>query len=504
VPLFKKILIANRGEIACRIIRTCREMGIPTVAIFSEADRPALHVRMADEAIPIGPPPARESYLAIGKIVEAARSIGADAVHPGYGFLSENPLFARACREAGLTLIGPPATAMEVMGEKTQARERMRQSGVPIVPGTPGPVSDESQAHAFAAVAGFPVMIKAAAGGGGKGMRKVETPSELEAAFRAAAREAQSAFGDSRVYLEKFLDKPRHVEIQVFADSHGGCIHLGERECSVQRRHQKVIEETPSCALTPELRMAMGEIAVRAARAVGYVGAGTVEFLVDSSRRFYFLEMNTRLQVEHPITEWVTGVDLVRWQIQVAAGGALPVSEPILQRGHAIEARIYAENPDRGFAPSPGRIDLLRVPAGPFVRDDSGVYEGFTVPVYYDPMISKLSVWAPTRAEAIARLTRALKEYVIRGITANVSWLQRVLALPELVGGDYDTGLLTRWATQLKAPRDPGLQELALVASAIHAFRRDSERRRLLAPCAPGPETSPWRLSGRPRALRRI
>ncbi|MBI5549002.1 MAG: acetyl-CoA carboxylase biotin carboxylase subunit [Deltaproteobacteria bacterium] len=502
MPL-KKILIANRGEIACRVIRTCREMGIAAVAIYSDADRAALHVLRADEAFWVGPPPSRESYLAIDRILEAARQSGADAVHPGYGFLSENPVFARACERSGLALIGPPASAMEAMGEKTRARDLRRRAGVPVVPGSPGPIATEEEALTLARQIGFPVMIKAAAGGGGKGMRKVEGEAAFLPAFRAASSEAQSAFGDGRVYLERFLEKPRHVEVQVFADAHGTCIHLAERECSVQRRHQKVIEETPSPVLTPELREQMGAIAVRAAQAVGYVGAGTVEFLVDAHRNFYFLEMNTRLQVEHPITEWVTGVDLVRWQIQVAGGEPLPVREPILQRGHAVEARVYAEDPAHGFMPSPGRIERLSIPSGPWVRDDGGVYAGYEVPLYYDPLISKLSVWAPSRAQALARLRRALSEYVVTGIPTNLAWLQRAVRHPELASGDYDTGFVERHGAQLLGESDPESEAMVVVASALWAHRK-AKGRMATAGARQGREPSAWKQSGRLRAVRRF
>jgi acetyl-CoA carboxylase biotin carboxylase subunit len=492
---FRKILIANRGEIACRIIRTCKEMGLRTVAVYSDADRSALHVRMADEAYRLGPPPSRESYLLKEGVIAIARKSGADAIHPGYGFLAENPEFARMCAAAGLAFIGPPPASMEAMGEKTRARDRMQKAGVPVVPGTPGPVSSEADALRFAAEIGYPIMIKAAAGGGGKGMRKVEREADLPSALRQAMGEAQSAFGDTRVYLEKFLEMPRHVELQVFADQEGRCIHLGERECSVQRRHQKVVEETPSPIVDPALREAMGAIAVKAARAVSYVGAGTVEFLVDARRRFYFLEMNTRLQVEHPVTELVTGVDLVRWQIEIAQGAPLPFDSAPKARGHAIEARIYAEDPARGFMPCPGRIQYLGVPGGPFLRDDTGVYAGFEVPVFYDPMISKLSVWARTREEAIARLRRALSEYVVKGITTNIGYLQRVLAHEDFVSGRYDTGFLARRADELLAPEDPHLTEVAVLASAVYAYRRDQARSR----ASVGAEETPsaWKMAGR-------
>ncbi len=503
---FEKILVANRGEIAVRVMRTCREMGIRTVAVYSDPDRTALHVRYAGEAYRIGPAPSRESYLRIDKILEVARASGAQAIHPGYGFLSENPEFARAVEDAGLVLVGPPASAMEAMGEKTRARRTMIAAGVPVVPGTEDPIEDESEALEYARKIGFPVMLKAAAGGGGKGMRKVDREEDFRSAFRGARREAQGAFSDDRVYIEKFLEKPRHVEIQILADRHGNVVHLGERECSVQRRHQKVIEETPSPIVDEEMRARMGEVACQAARAVDYVGAGTVEFLVDAERNFYFLEMNTRLQVEHPITEMVNdGVDLVRHQIEIAAGVPLTLKqEEIVPRGHAIEARIYAEDPDRNFMPTPGTIAHIRQPGGPGVRVDSGVYSGWTVPVHYDPMIAKLCARGPDRETAIARLDRALSEYLITGITTNVGWLRRVLRQAEFISGDYDTGFLDRAKEALAASADGGKETVALVAAAIASY--DRERR--LAARAParssGGEASNWRRLGRLRVLGRL
>ncbi|MFZ5471429.1 MAG: acetyl-CoA carboxylase biotin carboxylase subunit [Myxococcota bacterium] len=497
MPKIRKVLVANRGEIAIRVMRTCKELGIATVAVFSEADRAALHVRTADQAVCVGPPPSRESYLNQQAILEAAKKTGADAVHPGYGFLSENASFVRACDQAGLTFIGPPATAMEAMGEKTRARKHMLQAGVPVVPGSTEPFLSVDEARAFAEKLGFPVMLKAAGGGGGKGMRRVDEVKAFASAFRAAQGEAASAFGNDAVYLEKYLDRPHHVEVQVFADVHGTCIHLNERECSAQRRHQKVVEETPSPILTSALREQMGEVAVKAAKAVGYVGAGTVEFLVDASRRFYFLEMNTRLQVEHPVTEWVTGVDLVAWQLEVAEGEKLPFAAPLAPRGHSIEARIYAEDPSRNFLPSPGKISYLRVPGGPYVRDDSGVFAGYTVPSHYDPMISKLSVWAPTRMEAILRMRRALSEYVVKGITTNVRYLRALFEHPEFIGGDYDTGFLARAHEALLGKEDPQLTEVALLASAVWAHQ-EKERKQKSLPLTPAAGSgSSWRRGGR-------
>jgi acetyl-CoA carboxylase biotin carboxylase subunit len=495
---FRKVLIANRGEIAVRIIRTCRELGISPVAIYSEADRAALHVRMADEAHLVGPAPSRDSYLHQERILAAARVSGAEAVHPGYGFLSENASFVRACDAAGLVFIGPPAAAMDAMGEKTRARQNMERAGVPVVPGSTTPFPGAEAALAFAQSIGFPVMLKAAGGGGGKGMRRVDSPGEFASAWRAAQSEALNAFGNDAVYLEKYLDQPHHVEIQVFADAHGNTVHLNERECSAQRRHQKVVEETPSPIVTPEMRAAMGEVAVRAARAVGYLGAGTVEFLVDRARHFYFLEMNTRLQVEHPVTEWVTGLDLVAWQIRVARGERLGFSSRP-PSGHALEARVYAEDPAQNFMPCPGRIAYLRAPGGPGVRDDSGVYAGYTVPTLYDPMISKLSVWAPSRGEAIARMKRALGEYVVKGITTNLRYLRSIMDHPEFVAGDYDTSFLPRAHAALTAQPDGSVAAAALLASVVYARSRDLRRQRTLGPAEPAgrPALSPWRLASR-------
>ncbi len=499
----QKILVANRGEIAVRIMRTCREMGIATVAVYSDADRGSLHVRTADEAVHIGASPARESYLAIEKIVAAAKLAGADAIHPGYGFLSENPEFARAVGRAGIAFIGPRAESMDAMGVKTTARKNMAAAGVPTVPGSPAPIGEATEAKAFADRIGYPVMIKAAAGGGGKGMKRCDRPEDFAALWQSARREAAGAFGDDRLYLEKFLDKPRHVEIQVFADEHGNTIHLGERECSVQRRQQKVIEESPSAILDEKMRQAMGEVAVTAAKAVGYVGAGTVEFLVDASRSFYFLEMNTRLQVEHPVTELVTGLDLVRMQIEVARGERILAQEQVSRRGHAIEARIYAEDAARKFMPSPGKITYLRVPGGPGIRDDSGVYAGWVVPQYYDPMISKLLAWAPTRDQAIERLIRALGDYTVHGITANVAYLAAVLGHPAFRSGEYDTTFCARYEKDLVRPPDRAFEEVALIAAAVAAFQRDHDEAEAFARRAGADASrSRWATVGRARALR--
>ena len=408
-PPFRKVLIANRGEIAVRVIRACREMGIATVAVYSEADRESLHVLLADEAALLGPPPAAESYLAIDKLIAAARATGADAVHPGYGFLAENAAFAEACAAAQLVWIGPPPAAIRSMGDKMAARRVAMQMKVPVVPGTTEPLADDAEAARVAAEVGYPVMIKAAMGGGGKGMRLVRAPGELPGALRAARSEAGAAFGDAAVYVERYVEEPRHIEIQILADGHGNVVHLGERECSIQRRHQKLIEESPSPFVTPEMRARMGEAACAVAAAVGYVNAGTVEFLVDAERHFYFLEMNTRLQVEHPVTELVTGRDLVKEQLRIAAGDKLGFTQDdVVATGWAIECRINAEDPHAGFIPSPGRITSLRPASGPWVRDDSGVYGGYTIPRFYDTLMAKLVVWGPDREAAIARMARAL------------------------------------------------------------------------------------------------
>ena len=449
--MFKKILIANRGEIAVRILRACRELGIRSAAVFSDVDRRSLHVRLADEAYPIGPAPSRESYLRIDKLIEVARRAGCDAVHPGYGFLAENAALPRACADAGLTFIGPPAEAMEALGSKTAGRQLARRCDVPTVPGTNDPIEKTSDAQALAHDMGYPVLLKAVAGGGGKGMRLVHSDAEFESAFRDAASEAMNAFGDARLYLEKYLERPRHIEIQILADAHGRVVSLGERECSIQRRHQKVIEEAPSPIVIPDLRKKMGDAAVRLARAGGYVNAGTVEFLVDQNLNFYFLEVNTRLQVEHPVTEQVTGLDLVKLQIAIAAGHRLPFAwESITPRGHAMEVRLYAEDPANNFFPSPGKILSCHVPSGPGIRLDDGVYEGWTVPNDYDPLLSKLIAWGNSREETIARLRRALEEYAITGIQTNAGLFLRILSESDFLRGEIHT----KWLDELL--RRPG------------------------------------------------
>jgi acetyl-CoA carboxylase, biotin carboxylase subunit len=472
--MFNKILIANRGEIAVRVIRACHEMGIATVAVYSDVDRASLHVRKADEAYPIGAAAASESYLNIAKILEVARRSGADAIHPGYGFLSENAKFARACAGAGVKFIGPAAAAMDAMGSKTLARQAMERAGVPFVPGTSRGLESLEQAEQVASRIGYPVMLKAAAGGGGKGMRLVHDPRDLKSALEAARSEAERAFGDSEVYVEKAIVNPRHIEMQVLADEHGNTVYLGERECSLQRRHQKVVEEAPSPIVDAEMRRRMGEVALRVAKAAGYTNAGTVEFLVDEKKNFYFLEMNTRLQVEHPVTELVTGLDLVHLQILIAAGERLPFTQDEVHiRGHAIECRIYAEDPDNNYFPSPGKITLLLEPAGPGIRCDSGMYEGWTVPMDYDPLLAKLIGYAADREQATARLNRALDEFFVGGIKTNISLFQRILRQPDFAAAKIDTGFLDRLMKQnhdSQPTSDSDEPEVAAIAAGVFAI----------------------------------
>lgn len=450
--MFKKILIANRGEIALRVIRACRELGIQTVAVYSEADRESLHVRFADDDVCIGPPPARDSYLKIPRIIAAAEIAGADAIHPGYGFLAENAEFAETCAASNIAFIGPTAEQIRVMGDKAAARNAMAGVGVPIIPGTPGPVEDADEALEFARAIGFPVIIKAAAGGGGKGMRVAAEPEDFTRSFQLARSEALSAFGSGDVYVEKYLERPRHVEFQIMGDRHGNVIHLGERDCSVQRRHQKLIEEAPSPAVTPDLRERMGDAAVRGAKAIDYVGAGTVEMLLNADGNFYFMEMNTRIQVEHPVTEMLTGVDLVKEQIRVAAGEKLSVLEVPALRGHVIECRVNAEDPARNFQPSPGRIDVFHPPGGPGVRLDTHVYTGYTVPPYYDSLLAKLICQGRDRTEALRRMQVALESFIIEGVTTTIPFLARVMADPHFQAGDVDTKFLEREAHLLREP----------------------------------------------------
>ena len=442
--MFKKVLIANRGEIALRVIRACRELGVETVAVFSEADRESLHVRFADDDVCIGPAPARDSYLKIPRIIAAAEITGADAIHPGYGFLAENAEFAEIVTASNITFIGPTADQIRVMGDKAAARKAMIEVGVPVVPGTPGPVEDVDEAMEFAKKIGFPVIIKAAAGGGGKGMRVAKDPDDFARSFQLARSEALSAFGNGDVYVEKYLMRPRHIEFQIMGDKFGNVIHLGERDCSVQRRHQKLIEEAPSPAMTPELRQMMGEAAVAGAKAINYVGAGTIEMLLDEDGSYYFMEMNTRIQVEHPVTEMLTGVDLVKEQIRVAAGEPLAVTELPPLRGHVIEVRVNAEDPARNFQPSPGRINTYHPPGGPGVRIDSHVYAGYTVPPYYDSLLGKLICQGRNREEAIGRMKMALDSFIIEGVTTTIPFLRRVMDDPKFAAGDVDTKFLER------------------------------------------------------------
>ncbi len=500
--MFRKVLIANRGEIAMRIMRACEERGLRTVAVYSEADRQALHVRRADEAYCIGPAPASESYLRIDRILDVARRSGAEAIHPGYGFLAENAEFAQACADAGVIFVGPPPEAIAAMGDKVVARRRMKAAGVPVVPGTEEGLSDEEAIRAAQRL-GYPVMVKAAAGGGGKGMRLVRRPEELPAALRAARREAQAAFGDDRIYLEKVIEHARHVEIQILADAHGNIIHLGERECSIQRRHQKLIEEAPSVAVDPELRQRMGEVAIQAARAVNYVNAGTVEFLLDREGNFYFLEMNTRLQVEHPVTEMVTGVDIVKEQLAIASGRRMRYrQEDIVPKGWAIECRITAEDPYNGFLPSSGRVTMLQEPTGPGVRVESGIYEGFEVTFHYDPMIAKLVVWGETRAEAILRMRRALQEYRIGGIRTSIPFHQKIMDHTEFIWGTFDTGFLERrmGGGLSQRPEVEEWQQVAAIAATLVAHERG--RRAVIMSRRTNGRASLWKQMARIEALR--
>ena len=474
--MFDKVLVANRGEIAVRVMRTLEEMGIETVGIYSDADRQSLHVRKADEAYCVGPAPSSESYLNIERVLEVAEESGADAIHPGYGFLSENPEFSRACDEEGIPFLGPQPHSISAMGEKTGARTMMEEAGVPVVPGTKEPLEDADKGLEIAKSMEFPVLVKAAAGGGGKGMRRVDEPDNFHDAFEGARREALNSFGDGAVYLEKYVLDPKHVEIQILVDEYGNGIHMFERECSIQRRHQKIIEETPCPLLDDETRHEMGEVALRAADAVDYVGAGTVEFLFDRhSQNFYFLEMNTRLQVEHPITEMITGVDIVRCQVKIGNGEELTLEQDDLERhGAAVECRIYAEDADQDFRPTPGTVVHLDRPSGPWVRVDSGVYPGMTIPVNYDPMISKLVTWGEDRDHAIQRMRRALDEYVISGLTTNLAFHEEVLTHPNFQDGSYDTEFIPDYMeTRETASDEPS--EVAELAAVLATHRRDEE-----------------------------
>jgi acetyl-CoA carboxylase, biotin carboxylase subunit len=502
--MFRKVLIANRGEIAVRVIRACRELGVSPVAVYSQADRNALHVQMADEAYLIGPPPATESYLVIEHILDTAVAAGVEAIHPGYGFLAENAHFARACEERGVVLIGPSSASIALMGDKTAARRAMQAAGVPVVPGIDHFLQDDAEAERIIAAIGYPVMIKAALGGGGKGMRLVHEAQALPEALRAARSEARSSFGDPSIYIEKYVTSPRHVEVQVLADAHGQVIHLGERECSLQRRQKRGGGESPSPMMTPELRARMGSAAVRAAEAANYRNAGTVEFLVDADHNFYFLEMNTRLQVEHPVTEMVTGIDLVKAQLHIAAGEPLAWRQDDVElRGAAIECRIYAEDPLANFRPSPGRITALRSPAGGWVRDDCGVYAGGEVSPYYDPMISKLAAWGPSRLEAIARMGRALGEYVIAGIKTTIPFHRWLMNDAEFLAGRLDTGFIERRFHPPRENPEPLSQDLALIAAALEYLHTTQHAAAATPAPSDGSGMNPWKLAGRVDLMRR-
>src|SRR5687768_8516963 len=502
MPAGMKVLIANRGEIAVRIIRACREMGYPTVAVYSEPDRAALHVASADQAMPIGPAPSRESYLRVDRILEAAKKTGAEAIHPGYGFLSENADFARACRDAGLLFIGPSPESIDAMGSKTDARSRMQAAGVPVVPGLIEPVRSFDEIARFARDAGFPIMIKAAAGGGGKGLRRIDREEDLLPAFERVTSEAESFFGDGSVYAEKFIESPRHIEVQVLGDQLGNIVHVGERECTLQRRHQKVVEECPSPVVDAALRERLGAMAVKAAAAVNYYSTGTIECLMDADRNFYFLEMNTRLQVEHPVTEMVWNVDLVKEQLRVAQGQPLSFKQEDLRPlGHAIECRIYAEDPARKFAPSPGLVRYLDLPQGPGVRNDNGIYAGYTVPVYYDPMLSKLIAHAHSREDAIARMRRALLEYRVEGIETTIPFFTFIMNNADFQAGRFDTGFIDRILPDIdfdQRPATEGHVDAAIAAAAILAFE-ESQNVQL-------PQESPsrWRDAARKEGVSRL
>ncbi len=499
--MYRRLLIANRGEIAIRVIRACRELGISPIAVYSEADADALHVRMADRAVLIGPAAAADSYLRIERIIGAAQQTGAEAIHPGYGFLSENPEFAQACADAGLVFVGPPPKAMRDLGLKTEARKLMQAAGVPVVPGTLEPISDTEELQKTAEQIGYPIALKAVAGGGGKGLRIVQQPAQLESAFRQATSEAGAAFGNAAVYLERAIERPRHVEVQILADQHGTCVYLGERDCSLQRRHQKVIEESPSPAVSRELRRRIGEVAVKAALASRYTNAGTVEFLLAPNGEFYFLEVNARLQVEHPVTEMVTGIDLVHEQLRIAAGEPLGYDQSAVQpRGYAIECRVYAEDPAHGFLPSTGRLIGYRPPSGPGVRVDSGVEQGSEINVYYDPMIAKLIVWAGSRQAGLDRMARALSEFLVLGVQSSIPLHRWLVAHPAFRGADVDTGWLERtwspsFATEVAEPE----LETAEVVAALLSERTSSA----VAPVVAADRVidSAWRLAGRRAAL---
>jgi acetyl-CoA carboxylase, biotin carboxylase subunit len=492
--MLQKILIANRGEIAVRIIRACKELGIETVAIYSDSDRTSLHVALANEAYHIGPSPPSESYLAKEKIIEVAKQSNAQGIHPGFGFLAENESFAEMCEKKGIAFIGPTSKTIRLMGDKVTARKIAQQANVPLVPGSAGAVSDV-EARVIAKKIGYPVMIKASAGGGGKGMRLVMKEEEFDSSLRMARSEARSAFGDDSVYIEKFIEKPRHVEIQVIGDSHGNILHLFERECSIQRRHQKVIEEAPSSVITAKTRKKMGDIAVRIAKSVSYIGAGTVEFIMDQKGNFYFLEMNTRIQVEHPVTEMITGIDIVKWMIRIAAGEKLPFKQnEMTMKGHAIECRVYAEDPQMNFIPSPGKLVYVRAPSGPGIRDDSSIFSGSEITPFYDPMISKLIVWAETRDSAINKMISALREYVVLGVKTNIGFLLRVMANEEFQKGNIDTGFIERHPELIRPPIIDMVPPLVAAALAVRNASNEGEMKR-------NKQVSNWKLFSRKLAI---
>lgn len=496
--MFEKVLIANRGEIAVRIIKACQEMGIKTVAVYSDVDKKALHVQLADEGINLGDPTPIESYLNISKIIKSAQDVGADAIHPGYGFLAENPDFAQACKSKGIKFIGPSPDVISLMGDKIAAKKTMEQAGVPVIPGYHGAKQDNASLVNEGKKIGFPLLVKAAAGGGGKGMRIVHSEDVLEESIESAKRESKSSFGNDTVFLEKYIDKPRHIEFQILADEHGNTIHLFERECSIQRRHQKIIEETPSPVMTPKLREEMGNAAVKAAKTAGYYNAGTVEFMIDGDLNFYFMEMNTRLQVEHPITEMTTGIDLAKWQLKIANGMKLTLKqEDLIQRGHAIECRIYAENPSNGFLPSIGTLERVEAPTGPNVRDDTGIYAGMEVTPYYDPMLSKLVVSSENREESINKMIWALSRYVVLGVTTNIPFLQKVLSHKEFKAGNITTHFIDNYFKDWTIAKE-GLPIAAIVSLAVydsmHSITQETVRYKESDPHSPWKHVGRWRM----------
>jgi acetyl-CoA carboxylase biotin carboxylase subunit len=498
--MFKKVLVANRGEIAVRIIKACQELGVNTVAIYSDVDKKAPHVQLADESICLGDPTPIQSYLNIPKIIKVAREVGAEAIHPGYGFLAENPDFAHSCYDIGIKFIGPSFKVISLMGDKIEAKKTMEKAGIPVIPGYHGTKQDNKTLIEEGKKIGFPLLVKAAAGGGGKGMRIVNSEDRLNEAIDSAKRESKSSFGDDTVFLEKYLDKPRHIEFQILADEHGNIIHLFERECSIQRRHQKIIEETPSPVMTLQLRKKMGDAAVAAAKAAGYSNAGTVEFMIDNNLNFYFMEMNTRLQVEHPITEMTTGIDLVKWQLKIANGEKLTIKQKdIIQRGHAIECRIYAENPSKGFLPSTGTIEQVEIPSGPNIRDDSGIYTGMKITPYYDPMLAKIITYAENRDENINKMIWALSRYIIMGVTTNISFLKKVLEHEEFKKGNITTHFIDNYFKDRTVAKDR-LPVDAIIALAvydtIHKKTQEIVRYKEVDPHNPWKHVGRWRVSG--------